>query len=223
MPHDDSADLLFKDLSKEFEAHEICIEYVVKLTFENEANLKKLKIIEKSTARVMIVLGKFLLHYGSLQRFEILLQNITLLTDDSWLWADFVGPKFCQVINGSLLISPRESHVPGLEKFLNVINVNNRPHDPILQDIMYFYRFCAIPDITKLLLFQETYDLPLRDCNWENYPITSLFADFNYSTYGNVRDSVYLLAQAVQHLHDSSGQTGDQSIMFSYKDKVRIK
>ncbi|KAM5191422.1 vomeronasal type-2 receptor 26-like [Mantella aurantiaca] len=97
MPYDDSKDLLLKDLRKELETHEICIAYVIKLTSELTTNLKNLETIQKSPARVIIVLGKFLLHYASLQEFDVMVQNITLIIDDSWLYGIYLDLTFLKI------------------------------------------------------------------------------------------------------------------------------
>lgn len=220
MPYDDSKDLLLKDLSKEFEAHEICIEYVVKLTSETETNLQKLNIIKKSKARVIIALGKFLLYYMSLGEVDVARQNITLIIDDSWLFGIFLDSKFLQVFNCSLMISPAENYIPGLRKFINSVNLKNHPDDPILQDIMYFYFTCVIPDRYKMSTFQNTYELSLHDCARKEYPITAKFVNLNYSTYFSVHASVYLLALAVKYTQEYPIKTSAKSKILHYKNKV---
>ncbi|KAM5191420.1 vomeronasal type-2 receptor 26-like [Mantella aurantiaca] len=97
MPYDDSKDSLLKDLRKELETYEICIAYVIKLTSELTTNLKNLETIQNSPARVIIVLGKFLLHYASLQEFDVMVQNITLIIDDSWLYGISLDLRFLQL------------------------------------------------------------------------------------------------------------------------------
>ncbi|KAM9331068.1 uncharacterized protein PAF06_019421 [Gastrophryne carolinensis] len=100
-PYDDSAESELLELEKEMTRNRICVAYVIKLSSDNKANLKTVNIIKTSTARVIIICGKFFVHYNILSGLDDVLHNITLILHDSWISSFHMGPEFLPVINGN--------------------------------------------------------------------------------------------------------------------------
>ncbi|KAM9329427.1 vomeronasal type-2 receptor 26-like [Gastrophryne carolinensis] len=177
-PHDGSADKEFQELSREMAKNGICIAYVVTMTKDLKTNQQKLNVIQKSTASVIIMCGKASAYDKIMVGLDDHLQNITFILHDTWTVINF-GRSFTKLINCSLYFQLITPDMPALEKRLHNINRHNRPGDPILEDIYYYYHACTDIDQIKLKIFQTMYvPIPEKSCANVTHPLYLLW---NYS------------------------------------------
>ncbi|KAM9329435.1 vomeronasal type-2 receptor 26-like [Gastrophryne carolinensis] len=175
-PHDGSGDMEFQELSREMAKNGICIAYVVTMTKDWKTNEQKLNVIQKSTASVIIMCGKASAYDTIMVGLDHLLQNITFILHDTWTGINF-GPSFTKLINCSLFFMLHTHDFPTLEKRLHNINRHNRPGDPILEDIYYYYHACTDIDKKKLKVFQAIHD-PMPEKSWQVIQVWPMMPPF---------------------------------------------
>ncbi|XP_077137344.1 vomeronasal type-2 receptor 26-like [Ranitomeya variabilis] len=218
-PFDNSGDEEARTLSKELKRYGVCVAYIIQLSSDLSRNLQKLNIIQKSKARVIIICGKFLYHYQFLKDLEFR-ENITFILHESWSHGFHLGEEFLQAINFSFIISPMEHYIPGLKNFLQSLNVKNRPDDPILEDILYYYFSCFIPNLQKLSTLQTLYNVSLKNCSGGRYPITSMLSEPQYHNFYLVHTVVYILVYALREIVINRKGTYDESRPNGFRGKV---
>ncbi|XP_075198008.1 vomeronasal type-2 receptor 26-like [Anomaloglossus baeobatrachus] len=219
-PVDNTGEAEAEKLRKHLNMFGVCVAFIIQLSSDWFSNSKKLNMIQKSNARVIIICGKFYLHYSFLKDLKFLRENITFILHESWSSAFHLGDQFLQAINCSLIVSQREQEIPGLESFLHSIAVTNRPNDPILEDILYYYFACFIPNKHKYLVFQSLYEI-VQNCSGGRYPITSALARSKYPTFYHVYTAVYILAHALREMMISTGRIYDGSRTNGFKGKLQ--
>ncbi|XP_069833012.1 vomeronasal type-2 receptor 26-like [Dendropsophus ebraccatus] len=218
-PFDESGEEAARALSKELDSHGVCVAYIIKLSRGKSSNLQKLNTIKKSKARIVIICGKFFLHYDFLKDSDLVRENITFILEESWSYGFHLGDQFLQAINCSLVFSPPIFIIPGLETFLHSLNIDNRPDDPILEDIWYFYFACLIPNKEKLFTFQILYEVDLSNCTGRTHHITSQIVVKSPSFYF-IYTAVYILAYSVREMIVSVKGNWDDSRMNRFREKL---
>ncbi|KAM9331066.1 vomeronasal type-2 receptor 26-like [Gastrophryne carolinensis] len=202
-PYDDSAELELRELTKEMTRNRICIAYIIKLSSDTKANKEKVKVIQRSTATVIIICGKYFVHYNILSGLEVVLQNITLILHESWIDSYHLGSEFLPVINGSLIVMRPEKEVPGLIKSFDMYDTG---YDHILEDIHYFYLGCTNINPSRKATFQSYFNLPENHCSMELSQLTSLLLpDMNYPSFYSMQMAVYSLALAAHMILEMDG------------------
>ncbi|KAM9330246.1 vomeronasal type-2 receptor 26-like [Gastrophryne carolinensis] len=197
MPNDGSADKELQELRREMARNGICIAYAITMTKDPETNQQKLNVIQKTTATVIIICGKASA-YGNLELNHIP-YNITFLLHESWTSSNF-GPSFYKLVNCSFSVMPPVYEMTKLFQKLISINRENRPRDPILEDIYYWYHGCTDIDNGKKRLFQNEHHLPEKTCSHLQHPIALYLNDINVSSNYNIYFTLYHLAQALDAL-----------------------
>ncbi|KAM4048768.1 vomeronasal type-2 receptor 26-like [Anomaloglossus baeobatrachus] len=219
-PYDYSGDSELQTLRRELERFRVCVAYIIQLSSDLSNNLQNINIIQKSKARVVIIWGKFLVHYSFLKDLKIVREDITFILHESWANGFHLGEEFLQAINCSLIISPMSHYVSGLKNFLHSLDIKNRPKDPILEDILYFYFYCSIPNRHKLFTFQSMYNVTLNDCSGGKYPITAALSTSQYQTFYLVHTAVYILAYALREMIINRKGSHDASRTDGFRGKV---
>ncbi|KAM9330262.1 vomeronasal type-2 receptor 26-like [Gastrophryne carolinensis] len=215
IPENDSADLEFQGLSSEMARNGICIAYAIKLTSDLKINQRKLSMIQKSTASVIIITGKASAYTKFLSLLEHIPQNITVLLHESWTNLNF-GSYFSKFINCSLTVMQPEPTMTKLKRMLYDINRENHPRDPILEDIYYWYHGCTDIHPIKKSAFQWLHRLPEKTCSHIENPIHSYLNDINFSSNYNIYMTLWGLAFAMAEI-DRSGSRGKHE----YKKKLQ--
>ncbi|KAM4048770.1 vomeronasal type-2 receptor 26-like [Anomaloglossus baeobatrachus] len=199
-PFDNSGEAEAEKLRRQLNVHKVCVAFIIQLSSDWSINSEKLNIIQNSNARVIIICGKFHLHYGFLQNLAFLRENITFILHESWSSAFHMGADILQAINCSLILTHVGQYIPDLESFLDSTDVTNRPNDPILEDILYFYFACFIPNENKQFMFEKVYTIEVRNCTGGSYPITSQIARLTNPTFYQIYTAVYILAHALREM-----------------------
>ncbi|KAM9330264.1 vomeronasal type-2 receptor 26-like [Gastrophryne carolinensis] len=200
-PSDGSGDTELQELRKMMAEHGICIEYVVKLTFNYESNVQKMSTIEKSTAQVVIICGLFSIQILSyFVELLVLKENITLLLHESWTNMKYVEGIYFPLVNCSLILLRPCTIVPHMTAFINNVSLATRPIDPILEDIWLREYHCLCQNPIKNLVFQRVFKFSGMNCT-EEYHSKAIFncSEDVIPTY--VYMAVYVLANALNNMY----------------------
>ncbi|KAM9330256.1 vomeronasal type-2 receptor 26-like [Gastrophryne carolinensis] len=203
MSSDDNAESKLQEVTREFTKYGICIAYIVKLTTDIKTNQGKLNIILKSTARVMLVFGTFLLEFNQLMDLDVILQNITLIIHESWIFNFVLSNSFSHIINGSFILTTVKRQNSKLIGALNNISRKSYPGDPILENIYYFYFGCTDINPETKEMFQSRFKDFVNSekvCSDDYYKLGRLLMGIHFPSYYYVSSAVYILAHAAHEM-----------------------
>ncbi|KAM9329434.1 vomeronasal type-2 receptor 26-like [Gastrophryne carolinensis] len=202
MSYDDNTEIMLHGVKKWFAITGICIAYVVKLTGDSKANRQELTVIQKSTARVMLVLGYFSSRYTWLGDFRVILQNITLIIHESWIHNFLFCRAFLAMVNDSFIITSTNEKDDALIQYLNNVTRKAFPEDPILEKIYYFYFGCTNIDPKSKAVFQLFSPVPEKVCPDDAYKLGLALTNIYFPSYYYVQLAVEILTSTM-HLMQS--------------------
>ncbi|KAM9330248.1 vomeronasal type-2 receptor 26-like [Gastrophryne carolinensis] len=195
MSSDDNTELKLQELQQLFTTHEICIAYVIKLTNDPKTNQAQLNLIQRSTATVILVFGKFLIEYEQLVDLDVILQNITIIVHESWMHNFILKKPFRDVLNGSLILRSVTPKISWLLNSLYNITMNDSKNDITLQYIFYFNFGCTNIDPSIKAHLQKFYNFPEKECS-DSYKLGHLLMDIDYPSYYYVLTAVHILVNS---------------------------
>ncbi|XP_068103336.1 vomeronasal type-2 receptor 26-like [Hyperolius riggenbachi] len=132
---DGSGDLEFRELSKLMAHHEICIEYVIQLTFRAEKNTERLRVIWKSRAEVVVICGTFVEQFAPfLHKLEFSRKNATLIFHDSWANLRYILLVYYRLLNCSLMFFWDEKDTVSTISTFDNFTSSIFSSDPLLED-----------------------------------------------------------------------------------------
>ncbi|KAM9330269.1 vomeronasal type-2 receptor 26-like [Gastrophryne carolinensis] len=133
---DNSGETEFRELSKILTQNGICIEYVIEFPDRDEDYERRVRTIEHSVSRVIIICGEFDIDYITfLNHTKAIHENMTLLLHGSWIYVKGMNPEYFKSFNCSFLFQWPEKMVPVVRSYLDILNQSNPQNDPILEDI----------------------------------------------------------------------------------------
>ncbi|XP_069832147.1 vomeronasal type-2 receptor 26-like [Dendropsophus ebraccatus] len=182
-------------LTKEMARRGICIGFVLKIhkyIFHQQQNM-----ISKSTPKVFIICGKYSPVLYLLLNTEVIHRDRTLILSESWYTQLYMIKFYHRVTNCSLIFLPLYKPVPGLESFLSNINLNNRPNDPLLEDLHFFTGNC-FPNVSKLRILQQHQKKRVRNCTSDHINLLLFYS--THTSYYSVYTAVHTLAHAIHDM-----------------------
>ncbi|XP_063811215.1 vomeronasal type-2 receptor 26-like [Pseudophryne corroboree] len=199
-PGDGSGDMELQVLSTMMAKHGICIEFLIKLTNDDNINRRKMTEIEKQTARVIIICGLFSMNFGKFfDASENLNENITLILHESGTDIIYMERAIIKPVNCSLIfiLSPKKMSL--INENINNIVPSTHPNDPLLEDIWLWIFRCLSSNTIKNDYYQFVYHFSAVNCSGKRLILPSYHGMKKTKPYYSYV-AVYALAHAVQKM-----------------------
>ncbi|XP_077349895.1 vomeronasal type-2 receptor 26-like [Lithobates pipiens] len=197
---DGSGDEESQKLSNMMSQHGICTEYIIPLIENIENDIQKLKIVSKSTSKVIIVCGPYTdrLHQFA-SRIRSVIETITFIFPPLWSKITTQYRSDVTIINHSFLFlwPPKFK----LEK--NIYDYSMFPkllHDPILEDISIFLFKCLSPNKYTNNVFKKIFNHSYKPCYNSTDWTYSLASDTTIPFFAYL--AVYMLARALRDVYE---------------------
>ncbi|XP_077323880.1 vomeronasal type-2 receptor 116-like, partial [Lithobates pipiens] len=213
---DGSGDEEAQELSNMMSQHGICTEYIIQLSSNILSDAQTLRIISKSTSKVIVVCGNSMMYFNFLNYpLSPGIKGITFIFPPSWIRTNNVNYVNENFVNCSFIfLWPRENN-PNMDVYTKAINFSSCLNDPIMEDLWIFTFNCLSPNPEKNLYF-KLFDITLNPCTVTK-DLSSLYTYITPASY--VYRAVYVLAHALHEMYmkkNKSEQHGFQHRLNKY-------
>ncbi|KAM8939589.1 vomeronasal type-2 receptor 26-like [Pelodytes ibericus] len=212
---DDTGETDSQVLIKYLNIYGICVSFTEKAKLYKNA-LVKLKHIQQSFARIIILCGSFSMNIVQvLKSFSHIFYNKTLILPPSWESNYFLTDMFVNAFNGSLSIELYPLMLRKTGTFFDDVCPSKFPNDKLLADLWIIHYRCTSLNADKNGFYSSLYKLPLHNCSGEKH---LLYAKnhINIGVTPRIFDSVLVMAQALHLLHFDLREKSELQDMENY-------
>ncbi|XP_068113415.1 vomeronasal type-2 receptor 26-like [Hyperolius riggenbachi] len=211
MPRDDSADNELRTLNKELTRHGICIEVIVKLSKDIP---HMFQVIERSTTKVFVMCGDLSVMYGYIMYTFGLLQDKTVILNESWLMHYYFGLPYQNLINCSLGFLPLEKNIPALFNDVYRTPMETSPVDWYIIGIRSAY--CSYASGTRDV---QIIHISHINCSGNQTPFHTIYSGDVTPYY--VITAVSVLANALHDMQTTMPCTTRGPALCGYREKLK--
>ncbi|XP_040202550.1 vomeronasal type-2 receptor 26-like [Rana temporaria] len=198
-PIDGSGDQEIEELSKMMSQHGICIEYTILFADHLDNTIEIMKNIQKSSAKVVIVIGHLSNFFFLFDKLQIIKENITLVLHESWNNIRYGLEFYFSAINCSLIFLWPQKLIPGVNAFINGVTSFTRPTDPIQEELLFYVFNCLTKNPTKNGFLESFQNVAAVNCTEELNIWSTLFGIQDRKP-SLAYTSVYVLSNALHSL-----------------------
>ncbi|XP_073473762.1 vomeronasal type-2 receptor 116-like [Aquarana catesbeiana] len=195
---DGSGDEEAQELSKMMSQHGICTEYIIQIQEVFNDDIQRRRILDKSTAKVVIVCGTSTMFFFTSDTSSIL-NRVTLIFPPSWNKLYNMNNDNAIAINCSFyFLWPQQTYI-NVNIYPDGFNVSDCLYDPIMEDLWINAFHCLSPNKKKNDIFSSASSLLPEFCAGL-IDVSSIFSaytpipSFAYT-------AVYVLAYALQDMY----------------------
>ncbi|XP_063281806.1 vomeronasal type-2 receptor 26-like [Pelobates fuscus] len=222
----DSGDTDIQILKKYITNHGFCVAFSFKINVNDKLiNIKrKLKMVQKSSARVILLCGPFTIAVVDIfvaTKLDNVFHDKTLIIPPSWASNYFLTDFNNEQLNGSLAMDFYYMPLPNMS-FIDNIHPSNRPEDILLEDIWLIECNCLSRKPNKNKMYSNIYRIKPNNCTEGKNPIlTDIYKADSISS--GVYYSVIAMAIAFNQMHLNMNDTVRQGKHLSnYRHKHQI-
>ncbi|XP_077317217.1 vomeronasal type-2 receptor 116-like [Lithobates pipiens] len=219
---DGSGDDESKELSKMMSQHGICTDYIVRFTHNEEDFIKAMRIINESSAEVIILCGTYSVNFiYFISCIPTVIETITFIFPPTWnkLNNDFIS-NFELISHSFFFVWPQKKQLD-IKNYNNIVNFSIKLNDPLLEDIGFYFFSCLTTNIIKNFNLQVFYGFSAKPCK-DVKDISHVLSTYTTLPSYAYR-AVYVLANALHGMYmkkTKSPQNGFQHRLHKYVRNV---
>ncbi|XP_077317216.1 vomeronasal type-2 receptor 116-like [Lithobates pipiens] len=219
---DGSSDDESRELSKMMSQHGICIDYITQLTDNNANAFQTIRIINESSAKVIIICGTYTTHFFYfISRIPFVIETITFIFPPTWNKLSSFDLGSYALINCSFIFIWAQKIEIKINNFKDGVNFSCSLNDPIMEDIGLFHFHCLSKNILKNNLLQMYQQFSGEICT--DLKDVSIIFDSYTAFISYAYRAVYVLANVVHGMYmkkDKSKQNKFQHRLHKYVRNV---